>query len=75
MLLSVFLGEGLGGLCLRGCLLSLNVLETQTNECLLESLGSSGSLLCVSLGLALLVHLSPCLSPVKLHRSDSLPEE
>lgn len=38
-------------------------------------MGSSGSLLGVSLSLALLVHLSPGLSPVELNRSDSLSEQ
>ena len=76
VLLSVLLGEGLGGLGgLGGSLLSLDVLQRQTDESLLDSLGSPGSLLSVGLGLTLLVHLSPGLSPVELDRLDSLSEQ
>ncbi len=75
MLFSVFLGKSFGSLRLRSSLLGRNVLETQTDESFLKSLGSSGALSGIGLGLALLVHLSPRLSPVKLHRSDSLSEE
>jgi hypothetical protein len=75
VLLSVLLGHSFGGLGFGGGLLGGDILKRKTNEGLLKSLGSSSSLLSVSLGLALLVHLSPSLGPVKLDGSDSLSEE
>lgn len=72
----MLLGEGLSSLSLGGgSLLGLELIEGETNESLLDSLGSSSSLLGVGLSLTLLVHLSPCLSPVELNRLDSLSEE
>ena len=59
-----------------GCgLLGLQLIERETNECLLDSLSPSGSLPRIGLRLALLVHLSPGLSPVELHGPYSLSEQ
>ena len=72
----MLLGEGLSSLSLGGSgLLGLELIEGETNKGLLDSLGSSSSLLGVGLSLTFLVHLSPCLSPVELNRLDSLSEE
>lgn len=74
-LILVLLGGGLSSLWLWGGLLSLEFLERQTDDGLLDLGRSSSSLTGVSLSLALLVHLSPSLSPVELNRLDSLSEQ
>ena len=75
LVLMLLSGSGFVGLWLWGSSLDLEVLEGETNNGLLDALSSSGSLACVSLGLSLLVHLSPCLSPLELNWSDSLSEQ
>ncbi len=71
----MFLGDGVGSLGLGGGPLGIEVLEGQTNHGLLDLGSSSSSLSGVCLSLSLLVHLSPCLSPVELNRPYSLLEQ